>query len=171
MHRESTYLLRHEGREAHVGISGKTVLLDGKQRDVSFEVEGSGRVLLIVDGRPYTVLVEPTRNGRRYVTVDGRRAELEILDERLRLLEKFSSTKADLTGLQEVRAPMPGLVVSIAVEPGDRVAAGDPLAVLEAMKMENELRSPVSGAVRSVHVRPGEAVGKAMLLLQIEPEP
>ncbi|NUQ12414.1 MAG: acetyl-CoA carboxylase biotin carboxyl carrier protein subunit, partial [Gemmatimonadaceae bacterium] len=68
-------------------------------------------------------------------------------------------------------APMPGLVVRIAVQEGDRVQAGTPLVVMEAMKMENELKAPVDGVVGPVRVRPGEAVEKGAVLVELVATP
>jgi pyruvate carboxylase subunit B len=64
---------------------------------------------------------------------------------------------------------MPGLVVRVQVEPGQAVAAGAGVVVLEAMKMENELRAAAAGTVRTVRVRPGEAVEKGQALVEFEP--
>jgi biotin carboxyl carrier protein len=67
-----------------------------------------------------------------------------------------------------LRARIPGVVVSIAVQPGRKVRRGDPLLVLEAMKMRNELLSHREGVVVRVHVAPGQMVTKGELLLEIE---
>jgi len=67
-----------------------------------------------------------------------------------------------------VLAPMPGKVLAVKVLPGDRVAAGSALLVLEAMKMENDVLSPVDGTVKAVGAAPGASVGAGDLLLVIE---
>ena len=72
------------------------------------------------------------------------------------------------TGHNEVRAPMPGLVLDVMVEAGQEVEAGDGLVVLEAMKMENELRAGAAGVVSSIHVAAGDAVGKNAILIELD---
>jgi pyruvate carboxylase subunit B len=67
-----------------------------------------------------------------------------------------------------LKAPMPGLVLRVQVTPGQAVAAGAGLVVLEAMKMENELKAPASAVVRAVRVQPGEAVEKGQVLIEFE---
>ncbi len=67
-----------------------------------------------------------------------------------------------------LRARIPGVVVSVAVQPGRKVKRGDPLLILEAMKMRNELLSPAEGVVTKVYVTPGQMVTKGELLLEIE---
>ena len=63
---------------------------------------------------------------------------------------------------------MPGKIIRVLVEPGQQVEEGEPVCVLEAMKMENELNAPRDGTVRSVHVRPGDDVEKDQVLIEVE---
>jgi glutaconyl-CoA/methylmalonyl-CoA decarboxylase subunit gamma len=67
-----------------------------------------------------------------------------------------------------VRAPMPGKIVDVFVEPGDRVDAGDVVLILEAMKMENELRAPKKATVKSVLVKKADPVAGGQLLVALE---
>ena len=79
------------------------------------------------------------------------------------------SPKADVgTGTAEVRAPIPGTVVSVEVQPGQEVAYGDPLLVLEAMKMKNQIRAPRAGRVAEVLVKAGDRVKYNDLLIRLE---
>ena len=68
---------------------------------------------------------------------------------------------------EEIRAIIPGVVQQVLVQPGDRVARGSGLLVLEAMKMRNELTAPMDGTVRQVHVAPGQKVPKGELLVTL----
>jgi pyruvate carboxylase subunit B len=63
---------------------------------------------------------------------------------------------------------MPGLIVRVQVQPGDRVQPGQGLVVMEAMKMENELRAPATATVKAIAVAPGQAVEKGALLVEME---
>ena len=65
-----------------------------------------------------------------------------------------------------LRAPMPGLIIDLKVKTGDKVKAGDPLLVLEAMKMENILKSPGDGMVKKVKVEKGNSVEKGQVLIE-----
>ena len=67
-----------------------------------------------------------------------------------------------------VDAPMPGLVLKVLVEPGSPVQKGDPLLVLEAMKMENDIKAHFDGTVSTLHVQMGDAVSKGQLLIEFE---
>ncbi|HKX17885.1 MAG TPA: acetyl-CoA carboxylase biotin carboxyl carrier protein subunit, partial [bacterium] len=71
-------------------------------------------------------------------------------------------------GAGVVRAPMPGLVVAIHTKPGAHVVAGQPLIIMEAMKMQMEIRAPQAGVVRDVHVVPGRDVAGNDVLVTVE---
>jgi oxaloacetate decarboxylase alpha subunit len=73
------------------------------------------------------------------------------------------------SGRQDIKAPMAGNVRKVMVEPGNRVAAGQVLLILEAMKMENEIKSPIEGIVGSVTAREGVAVANGDPLCVVEP--
>jgi len=127
----------------------------------------------------HQVLVTRSRDARRSaigvrrleVVVDGWRFELDVDSEaRARLRELATNVRADATsgGPSELRAIIPGRVVSVDVAEGDVVEAGGRLLVLEAMKMQNELKAPRSGTVARVVVGAGQTVELGDLLLVIE---
>ena len=70
-------------------------------------------------------------------------------------------------GANAIVAPLPGSVVSISVKAGDAVKAGQQLAVIEAMKMENEILAPADGTVKAVHVSAGQAVQQGDALIEL----
>ena len=160
---------------AHVGerafdvlLRDGQVLVDGEPVACTLVPLGGGRYTLLAEGRSVPVVIEPTGPGRHRVTLDGREVEVAVKDARALLLERFGLAEADGAATREVRAPMPGLVLRVAVEAGQAVAEGDGLLVLEAMKMENELRATAPGTVKALHVAPGEAVSKNALLIEFE---
>ncbi len=66
-----------------------------------------------------------------------------------------------------LRAPMPGMIISYSVKAGDKVKTGDPVCVLEAMKMQNSLTAPASGTVKAINFESGASVAKDAILLVI----
>lgn len=106
--------------------------------------------------------------GSYTLVVDGERYVVDAADERTRAVRAVVRSTATAHCHTVLRAPMPGLVVRVAVAPGDRVESGDRMVVMEAMKMENELRAPASGTVRTVAVAAGMAVEKGALLVELE---
>ena len=85
----------------------------------------------------------------------------ELLNSILNKLELFSKKK-----INDIKAPMPGMVLNILVNEGDTIKKGDPLIVLEAMKMENILKSPTDGVIKKIPINKGVAVEKNQLLIQ-----
>ena len=76
-------------------------------------------------------------------------------------------TDASIGQVTEVRAPMLGVIVSVAVSVGQEVSAGDQLCVLEALKLQQSIRAPVAGVVRAAHVQPGQGVSAGLVLLEL----
>ena len=81
-------------------------------------------------------------------------------------LREVAGNRAEARGPQEIVAPMPGKVVSFAVKVGDKVKAGQSLAVMEAMKMENILKSPGEGVIKNLKVKKGDNVEKGQVLIE-----
>ena len=102
------------------------------------------------------------------VQVNNHQVLVYIEDRFDRLLKQLGMDSINNKKVKEVRAPMPGLVTSINVLPGDFVNMGDNLLVLEAMKMENIIKSPSDGVVKSVEVASSVAVDKNQILIRFE---
>lgn len=152
-------------RTLDLDLDGDTLTVDGEPVAFSLQRITPNEVLLLLDGRSLTFTVEPQADGTTRLTHHGRTLDVRLKTERDLLLESLGMDTNDRAATLELHAPMPGLVLSVLVEPGQEVEAGDGLVVLEAMKMENELRAAASGTVASVHVAPGAAVGKNDLLV------
>jgi biotin carboxyl carrier protein len=125
---------------------------------------------VLVEGTTRTRVRFVTEGGRRELLVDGWRLDVAVESERraaLREKDRRGAGVAAHGGPTEVRAIIPGRVVSVSVVPGDAVVAGQQLLVVEAMKMQNELRAPRPGTVTSVAVGEGRTieVGDALLVL------
>lgn len=138
-------------------------LLDSADADSStarvvparFSHTGSARTLQLGD-RVFDVVLEGELPDVG-AWVSGRRARLTVESARMRAAAAVrgrGSEGSDGT----VVSPMPGKVIKVLVAEGDEVAAGAPVVVVEAMKMENELAAPRAGVVQKVHVQPGDAV-------------
>jgi pyruvate carboxylase subunit B len=103
--------------------------------------------------------------------LDGERVRLEVVDERTRAIRAMTARSAVASGPKPVRAPMPGMVVRVAVEVGAQVRAGQGIVIMEAMKMENELKADAAGVVLKINVQPGIAVEKGTVLVEFAAEP
>jgi len=132
----------------------------------SMDAEGNSFVLAGNRTREVEILEEDHFAGKYLIRVDGNTFSVKLFDEvRQRVLQMNLPTRTAGRSM-EMRAPMPGLVRQVNVEEGSSVTAGDPLIVLEAMKMENLLKSPMSGTIVERCIQPGQAVEKNQLLLR-----
>jgi len=132
-------------------------------------VPGTPLYHLLLAGESWTVAAQPGEGiGRWTLGVVGERIEVEAVDERTRHVQELTGRRPVRAASGTIQAPMPGLVVRVAVAEGQRVEAGAELVVVEAMKMENQLRAPRAGVVAKVHVAVGEAVEKGAPLVTVE---
>jgi len=140
--------------------------------DTKGQVGIGGRYSLIIAGRSYEVFAWRVNtsnegNGHTYeVQIAGQRFEVYVEDERAKTLAGAAKSP-HATGEAMVRAPMPGLVLSIPLEVGAAVARGQAVIVLEAMKMENDLPSPIAGTIKEVRASKGQTVNQGDVLVVI----
>ena len=167
-----TWLVTDEHGERAVTVvrdDGQTAVVevDGQRMTVTTQRLPDGRVAVSGVGED-TRAFRSWRDHRGTWISAGPVARLYVVEsEQQRLL---GALVGGAGGGGEIRASMPGRVVRVSVAVGDRVEQGAVLAVLEAMKMENDVKSPVSGEVTEVAVSTGDAVDADALLVRIEPD-
>lgn len=114
-------------------------------------------------------IVQHNFNQKRYsVKVNSSVYEVSISNELDLLIEEMGLSLGAVQVVNDIKAPMPGLILDVIIAEGDEVKEGDYLLVLEAMKMENTLTAPRDGIVKSVSVKKGETVDKNQLLIEME---
>ncbi len=100
------------------------------------------------------------------VKINNTSYTLDIKDKYDELLHSLGLDSLAAKKVNDIKAPMPGMVLNILVTEGQEVKKGDPLIVLEAMKMENILKSPTDGVIKKIAIKKGIAVEKNQLLIQ-----
>jgi len=168
------YFVRLGSRSWEVEVDGARITVDGAALEAHLaHVPNTPLHHLLLDGGSWTVAAQSLDGlgeggGPRWALgAVGERVELEVVDERTRQIQALTGARPVGAGGSVLKAPMPGLVVRIEVTPGQRVAAGAPLIVVEAMKMENELRASRPGVVEGIHVTPGTPVEKGAVLVTL----
>jgi biotin carboxyl carrier protein len=157
------------GRSYEVVVDGEEVLVDGTpHRALIQAVPGTPLRHLRLDAKSATLAATPGEAGQWRLIDRGEMLEVEVLDARTRHIRGLVGAGRAQDGRVQVKAPMPGLVMQVLVEPGETVVAGQGLVVLEAMKMDNELKAPAEGRVVAVAVTAGQAVEKGTLLVVVE---
>jgi len=151
--------VQHDRSGVRVGIGRKIVQVETGWTPGNAVFTGS------VDGVAVNMIVEITDLGFTLVS-DGCRRDIRILPGHVAPLMKYMPEKTGADTANKLLCPMPGLVVSIAVSEGDTVEAGQTLAVIEAMKMENILRAERSGSIAKIHAAPGDSLVVDAVILE-----
>lgn len=125
---------------------------------------------IIKDNRSVNVqLLESTDFGKRLrIEVDGDVFETVIKDELDQMLDKMGFSTASAKQIKEIKAPMPGLVLSVAVTEGQEMQEGDRILILEAMKMENSIMIHANATIKKIKVTAGQAVDKGQVLVELD---
>ncbi|MCE3280181.1 MAG: biotin/lipoyl-binding protein [Bacteroidetes bacterium] len=141
--------------------------IDGKEFSWDVIEVKDGSFHVIKNNRSYTVeVIKAEINEKSFlVSVNGNKYQLNVKDKFDELLKSLGLDNLKSKKVNEIKAPMPGLVLDIRVSEGTEVKKGDPILVLEAMKMENILKSPTDGIVKSINVKKGIAVEKNQVLI------
>ncbi len=133
-------------------------------------VPEDGRLHILRDHRSWQaeILSADWKQRLLHVRVNGEAYDVRITDELDDLIERMGLSANTTHAIADVKAPMPGLVVKVLVRPGEHVTKGQPLLILEAMKMENIIKAPGDATVKEVFVEAGQAVDKNQLLVRLD---
>lgn len=164
--------VRHGEREARVrirrtGDSEYEVAVDDRVYRIDAVPAGTGVYSLRIDGAQHEVAVRRERDDRVRVSSAGTSWDVEVTDP-LTHLARLAGDGPGRKRRERITAYMPGRVVSVLVEEGAEVTAGQGIVVLEAMKMQNEIRAEHDGVVKTLHVQPGQAVEGGDPLFEME---
>lgn len=129
---------------------------------------GNGHYHILYKNKGYQAEVVKIDHGSKTVDlkINGQRYFIQLRDKFDLLLEKMGMNNVTASKVNVIKAPMPGLIVDLRVKAGDTVKAGDPLLVLEAMKMENIIKASGDAVVKLVKVKKGDSVEKGQLLIE-----
>jgi biotin carboxyl carrier protein len=146
------------------------VVIDG-EREIVVDIRRHGCCIysVLMDGKSHEIDVDENSEGGYSLLVKGEHFRINIMDEmKKKLLQIMGEDVGAATG--EVTTAMPGMVVRVLVQEGDRVEKDQPLVILEAMKMENEFRAPMDSVVKAIRAKEGETVEANTVLVVLEPE-
>lgn len=167
------YHVAVDGREFDITVEYRSeryyATADSKTYEITRNSLGDTRSLMLIDNQSLDVDITTNGgNGDRVLFMRGREIPVSIEDYHLAQMRKAAGLSHSHAVEANVKAPMPGLVIGIKVSTGDRVSKGQPLIVIEAMKMENIIKAKADGVVKSIHATKGSSVEKGDLLLELE---
>ena len=158
------------------GILNSVVQLDLSQRDLGkfkvLEINHSKKEIVLSNGSTKfecKILKENSIDQSYIVKINGEISTIRLIKQVEKTIEKLGIQKGSQKNINILKAPMPGLILDVIVKESDLVKKGDPVIILEAMKMENILSSPVDGIVKEVKVKTQQTVEKNNILIRFEP--
>ncbi|AWO02143.1 acetyl-CoA carboxylase biotin carboxyl carrier protein subunit [Chitinophaga alhagiae] len=143
---------------------------NGKQVDWSTAALPSGGFSILMDGKSLVAEVVKTDPDTKTITIQINQALYEVaLQEPIdRLLASMGISETSSRKLNDIKAPMPGMVLKVLVTPGQAIKKGDPVLILEAMKMENVFKAAADAVVKEIKVAERTAVEKGEVLIVLE---
>ncbi len=164
--------VRVEGSETAIEIDHKdgTLIINGESASPDISQISANHFHVLHKGKSISIRVLEInrKDAQLRMEVNGKVQTITVQNELALLLEKMGIDKGSSQKIDNIKAPMPGLVLDIKVEAGAEINEGDALIVLEAMKMENILKSPGAGVIKEIKVNAGDAVDKGAVLIEME---
>lgn len=150
-----------EIKENHFYIDGQLMELD------IFQINENNFHILKEGNSFKAEIIEADKTEKKFfIKINGNEYPIDLKDHSDILLNKLGISSSLSNVALDVKAPMPGLILDIFISEGSEIKKGDPLLVLEAMKMENILKSPRDGIVRNVAISKGKSVEKNQILIK-----
>ncbi|MBL7752872.1 MAG: biotin/lipoyl-binding protein [Chitinophagaceae bacterium] len=158
------------GETKELDWDGHSYHIQGKLGHLEIHPDPEGGFLCTLDGQKIIADLVKIDEENKSVTLRilGKKIQVQIQEPVDLLLESLGMKMTSSKKVNQLKAPMPGLVLKILVTPGQQVKAGEPLMVLEAMKMENVFKAPADLSIRSIPVEEKQAVEKGQELMVFE---
>lgn len=137
---------------------------------LDIQVQPNGLISVLLDNKSYTATVEKvdTKSKELVLKIDGQPYTVAIKEPIDQLLSSMGLDLKAMQKIEPVKAPMPGMILKVLVEPGQQINKGDGLLILEAMKMENVLKATGTATVKAIKINERTAVEKGTILIELE---
>jgi biotin carboxyl carrier protein len=148
-------------------VNGEELFVDGVKKDVKFTFSGKGSLQVVVNGQSHEAdLVSLDKEARKVtLRIEGKKLTAQIKEPVDLLFEQLGMKQTLVKKVNDLKAPMPGLIVKLLVAVGDTVKQGEPLLILEAMKMENVFKAAADVTIKEIKVSEKQSVEKGQLLM------
>lgn len=161
-------ILDEETKELNFDEEQQTVEIDGAEHQYEFIKQDDHRYLLRIGKQLFKLDDVSIDKHTVEFQFNGQWMQVQVRNEQDLLMDEMGFKSAAELGEGELNAPMPGKILEIMPSEGDTVEEGQPVVILEAMKMENELKAPTSGVITAISVEVGQNVEKNEPILEIE---
>lgn len=156
------------GDNVTIAFDGDQLIYNDQPFNWSLNRKSNSTFLILKDHKSFRaeILDLDVSSKTATIKIDKSVFEIDLKDKMDLLLEKMGIANLDTPIVNELKAPMPGLILDILVKPGQEIKKGDQLMILEAMKMENVLKAPGDSIVTSIEVSKGNSVEKGQILIK-----
>jgi len=153
-----------------VSVDNNEVAINANALDWDMKVLPGGALSILANGKSYEALVEEIDRAAKKMTlrINNNTYALTLQEPIDQLLAKMGLDITKNQKAEPIKAPMPGLILKILVEPGQQLKKGDPVLILEAMKMENIFKAPADAVVKAIKTEERKAVEKGEVLVELE---
>ncbi|HET8573301.1 MAG TPA: biotin/lipoyl-containing protein [Edaphocola sp.] len=152
-----------------VSLASGQAIIDGQQVPWDICPLPDGRLNILMGAKSYNAYLVALDKQKKELTlrINGVEYRVTVQEPIDLLLQKMGLNMNLAKKAQSIKAPMPGLVLNIMVEEGQALKKGDPVLILEAMKMENVFKAPEDAVVKSIKIKAGQAVEKGAVLIEL----
>lgn len=156
------------GDKVSIAFDGDQLIYNDQPFNWSLSQKSNSTFLILKDHKTFRAEILDIDPSSKTATIKIEKSvfEIELKDKMDLLLEKMGIANLDAPQVNDLKAPMPGLILETLVEAGQEIKKGDQLLILEAMKMENVLKAPGDGTVVSIEVSKGDSVEKGQILIK-----
>lgn len=157
-----------DSKDVKVDLKGSEYLVNGLPIDADIEKISDTRYIIHYKNKCHTVEILGINKDKKTIdlVINNKQLNVKLRDKLDALLEKLGMDKQAGATITDLKAPMPGLIINIMVTENQQVRKGDPLIVLEAMKMENTIKASGDGVVNSILVKEKQSVEKNEVLMR-----
>lgn len=155
--------------ELDVAVLANEATVNDKMLQWDMQVLPNGTFNILANGRNYNAMVENIDRAAKVLKlkINGNSYQLAIKEPIDQLLQKMGLNISNVKKVDAIKAPMPGLVLKLLVTEGQEIKKGDPVLILEAMKMENVFKAPADAVVKAIKVTERKAVEKGEVLIEL----
>lgn len=159
----------NDGAVKELKLEDNIPFIDDHAITWSSQLISKDRFNILANGKSYDAIVESINRAKKIISirVNNNLYEMSLQEPIDLLLEKMGLDISKMQKVEPIKSPMPGLILKVMVEEGQSIKKGDPVLVLEAMKMENVFKAPADAVIKAIKVSEKQAVEKGEVLIEL----
>jgi biotin carboxyl carrier protein len=165
---ENIYVSQKDRKYKIQNPFSEEITINSKKTDIKIFESDDGFTYLVYKNKKYLVEITEKNQNKYTVMINGVSYSFTVESPISYLRKKYLAKHQITNKIEQIIAPMPGKIIELLVEENAEIKEGEPIVILEAMKMQNEINSHVAGKVKKIHVKQFDSVAKDELIIEIE---